>query len=83
MRARGDHKDAPADVARDGFEAMMKGEERVLSHAAPIKGQGIGGRLLPDSIKAKVHGRPAGWPSRARRRSRRARIGARGVRGAA
>ena len=51
-----DQKDDPADVAQEGFEALMKGEERVISHAAATKAQGIGGRLVPDSIKAKLHG---------------------------
>ena len=51
---RGD-KDDPADVARDGFEALMSGDERVVSHSLKSKAQGIGSRLLPDSVKAKMH----------------------------
>jgi short-subunit dehydrogenase len=48
-------KDDPADVARDGFEALMNGDERVVSHSLSSKAQGIGSRVLPDSVKAEMH----------------------------
>ena len=48
-------QDDPADVAREGFEALMKGEERVVSASLSTKLQGKGSRLLPDSVKAKAH----------------------------
>jgi short-subunit dehydrogenase len=48
-------KDDPADVARDGFAAMMAGKERVVAHSAKSKLQGIGSRVLPDSVKAQMH----------------------------
>src|SRR3954449_8718598 len=48
-------KDDPADVARDGFEALMAGEERVVSASAKTKAQGRGSRFLPDSAKAEMH----------------------------
>src|SRR3954462_14207626 len=48
-------KDDPADVARDGFEALMAGDERVVSHSLSTKLQGRGSRLLPDSAKAAMH----------------------------
>jgi len=50
-----DDKDDPADVARDGFEALMAGKERVVSHSAKTKAQGRGGRFMPDSAKAEMH----------------------------
>lgn len=50
-----DSKDDPADVARDGFEALMAGKERVVSHSLSTKAQGRGSRLLPDSAKAEMH----------------------------
>ena len=50
-----DSKDDPADVARDGFEALMAGKERVVSHSLSTKAQGRGSRLMPDSAKAKMH----------------------------
>jgi uncharacterized protein len=48
-------KDDPVDVARDGFEALMNGDERVVSHSLSSKIQGIGSRVLPDSVKAEMH----------------------------
>jgi short-subunit dehydrogenase len=52
-------KDDPADVARDGFEALMEGDERVVSHSLKTKAQGRGSRALPDSVKAEMHRRMA------------------------
>src|SRR3954447_19895018 len=48
-------KDDPADVARDGFEALMAGKERVVSASMSTKLQGRGSRFLPDSAKAEMH----------------------------
>jgi len=48
-------KDDPADVARDGFEAMMNGDERVVSASLKTKLQGRASRILPDNVKAKMH----------------------------
>jgi short-subunit dehydrogenase len=52
-------KDDPADVARDGFDAMMRGDERVVSHSLSTKLQGRGSRLMPDRVKAMMHRRMA------------------------
>ncbi len=48
-------KDDPADVARQGFEALMDGDERVVAASLATKLQGHGSRLLPDSAKAAMH----------------------------
>jgi short-subunit dehydrogenase len=48
-------KDDPADVARDGFEALMAGKERVVSASLSTKLQGRGSRFMPDSVKAQLH----------------------------
>jgi short-subunit dehydrogenase len=48
-------KDDPADVARDGFEALMAGDERVVSASMKTKAQGRAGRFMPDSAKAEMH----------------------------
>jgi short-subunit dehydrogenase len=45
----------PADVARDGFEALMAGDERVVSASLTTKVQARAGRVLPDSVKAEMH----------------------------
>jgi short-subunit dehydrogenase len=54
-----DSKDDPADVARDGFEALMAGKERVVSHSLSTKAQGRFGRVLPDGVKAAMHRKQA------------------------
>ena len=46
-------------VARDGFEALMAGKERVVSASLKTKVQGRAGRLVPDSMKARMHGERA------------------------
>ena len=52
-------KDDPADVARQGFDALMAGKERAVSASASTKAQGRFSRLLPDRAKAKMHRRMA------------------------
>lgn len=52
-------KDDPADVARDGFEALMAGKERVESASLSTKLQGRGSRFIPDSVKAELHRKQA------------------------
>jgi hypothetical protein len=52
-------KDDPADVARAGFDALMAGEERVVASSWRSKLQGIGSRVLPDSLKAEMHRKQA------------------------
>jgi uncharacterized protein len=42
-------------VAKDGFEALMAGKERVISRSMKTKVQGRASRLMPDSAKAKLH----------------------------
>jgi short-subunit dehydrogenase len=48
-------KDDPADVAADGFAAMMAGDERAVSSSLLTKVQHMGSRLLPDSLKAELN----------------------------
>jgi short-subunit dehydrogenase len=52
-------KDDPADVARDGFEALMNGDERVVSASLSTKLQAAGSRVMPDGMKAEMHRRMA------------------------
>lgn len=52
-------KDDPADVARQGFEALMAGDERVVAASLTTKLQGRASRVLPDSAKAAMHRRMA------------------------
>jgi short-subunit dehydrogenase len=49
------HKDDPADVARDAYDALMEGRERVVAHAFAAKAVAAAGRLLPDTAKAALN----------------------------
>jgi short-subunit dehydrogenase len=48
-------KDDPADVARMGFEAMLRGDERVVAAWLMTKIQAATSRWLPDRVKATFH----------------------------
>jgi uncharacterized protein len=48
-------KDDPADVARDGFEALMAGKSQVVGGSAKNKLQVTAAKLLPDQAKAATH----------------------------
>jgi len=52
-------KDDAAEVARQGFEAMMAGDERVVAASLKTKAQALASRLLPDNVKAELHRRMA------------------------
>ena len=52
-------KDSPAQVAAQAFEGMMNGDERVRGGGPNSKLQGAVSRILPDSLKAKMHGNMA------------------------
>jgi len=52
-------KDDPADVARQGFEALMAGKERVVSAGVKTKAQATAAKVLPDSVKAEMHRKQA------------------------
>jgi len=48
-------QDDPARVAEQGFEALMKGEEKVVAGNPMNKVMSAAGRLTPDSVKAATH----------------------------
>jgi uncharacterized protein len=48
-------KDDPAKVAKDGFEALMKGKAKVVAGSAKTKLQGQANKVLPDKFKAQAH----------------------------
>src|SRR4051795_6149601 len=48
-------KDDPAEVARQGFEALMADKERIVAGAFKNKAQVAVSRVLPDSVKAEKH----------------------------
>jgi uncharacterized protein len=48
-------KDDPAQVARDGFEALMAGKDHVVAGSALNRLQTAAAKVLPDTAKARVH----------------------------
>ncbi len=48
-------KDDPADVARDGFEALMAGKDKVIAGSLKTKVQGVVAELLPPTVSAEMH----------------------------
>ncbi|MCV7344594.1 SDR family NAD(P)-dependent oxidoreductase [Mycolicibacterium rhodesiae] len=46
------YKDDPAEVARQGFEALMRGDEKVVAESLSTKMIGLANKVLPDSAKA-------------------------------
>jgi short-subunit dehydrogenase len=45
----------PVDVARQGFEAMMRGDESVFSASWKTKIQGWATKIIPERTKAEIH----------------------------
>lgn len=45
----------PAYVARQGYEALMAGEDHVFSSSMKTKVQGELGKFIPESVKAEQH----------------------------
>jgi uncharacterized protein len=45
-------KDDPAEVARQGYDAMRRGERKVVASSPLSKAVGLVNRFLPDSVKA-------------------------------
>jgi len=48
-------KDDPADVARDGFEAMMAGKDHVVAGSIKNKAQVAAAKVLPDPAVSAAH----------------------------
>jgi short-subunit dehydrogenase len=54
-RAGQGSKDVPAEVAADGFAALMAGKDHVVAGAFKNKAQVTATGVLPESAKAKIH----------------------------
>lgn len=52
-------KDDPADVAKQGFAALMKGKGRQVAASVTTKVMAAGSAVLPDRVKAAIHRRMA------------------------
>ncbi|HEX3734429.1 MAG TPA: SDR family NAD(P)-dependent oxidoreductase [Solirubrobacterales bacterium] len=61
-----EEKDDPAEVARQGYEALMAGQEKVVGGSFKNKLQTVAGKFVPDSKKAEMH-REMAEPGSARR----------------
>jgi short-subunit dehydrogenase len=48
-------KDDPADVAKQGFEAMLKEKQKVVAGSLKTKAQGVASKVMPDRMKAEMH----------------------------
>ena len=48
-------KDDAAEVAKDGFEALMAGKDHVIAGSAKNKAQVAGGKVLPEKARAAMH----------------------------
>jgi short-subunit dehydrogenase len=48
-------KDDPAQVAKQGFEALMAGKDKIIAGSMKTKAQGVANKVLPDKMKAAAH----------------------------
>ena len=48
-------KDDPAQVAEQGFRALVKGDAKILAGALGTRAQGVAATVLPDRLKAAAH----------------------------
>ncbi len=48
-------KDDPALVAKQGFEALMKGDDHIVAGSVKNKAQALAAKVIPDPTKAEQH----------------------------
>jgi short-subunit dehydrogenase len=48
-------KDDPADVARQGYDALMRGDKKVVAASLMSKALGAANMVLPDGVKARMN----------------------------
>lgn len=53
-RVGADKKDDPAEVAKQGFEALMAGKDAILAESLKTKVQGAVSKILPDTVTAEM-----------------------------
>lgn len=54
-KAGSDQKDDPAEVAKQGFEALMAGKDDIVAGSVKTKIQGNISKVLPDTVNAELH----------------------------
>jgi uncharacterized protein len=52
-------KDDASEVARQGYEALRKGQDRVVAASLATKAQEVAAKVLPDKLKAQLHRKAA------------------------
>lgn len=52
-------KDDAAKVAKDAYEALMKGKDKVVVHSVKATAMSVLGSVLPERLKTAVHGAAA------------------------
>ena len=48
-------KDDPAEVAKQGFEALMAGKDKIIAGSLKTNIQGHAAEILPDAVSAEMH----------------------------
>jgi short-subunit dehydrogenase len=48
-------KDDPAQVARQGLDALLAGKDKVIAGSLKTKAQGLANSVLPDQLKSEAH----------------------------
>lgn len=48
-------KDDPAEVAKQGFEALMADKDSIIAGSLATKIQGTASQILPDTVSAEMH----------------------------
>ncbi|HYP46877.1 MAG TPA: SDR family NAD(P)-dependent oxidoreductase [Propionibacteriaceae bacterium] len=49
------YRDHPAQVAQQGFDALMAGKEKVVAGSLKTKAQALGNAVTPDKLKSQAH----------------------------
>ena len=57
--SEGKYTNDPAEVARQGYEALMENKDHIYASSMKTKLQGELGRFVPDSVKAEQHRKQA------------------------
>jgi short-subunit dehydrogenase len=57
--SKGKEENDPADVAQQGYDALMAGDKEVFAASFKTKVEGTLGRFIPDSVKASMYEKQA------------------------
>lgn len=57
--SEGKYTNDPAEVARQGYQALMDGKEHIFAESIRTKVQGTMSKIMPDSVGAEMHRKAA------------------------